>query len=42
MLYYHENTYLTKCGTYMHSQYKPKTDRGMTLVAHRKLLPNHS
>ena len=37
MLYYLENFALTKCRTYEHSRYKPRTGRGRTLVAHKKL-----
>jgi hypothetical protein len=37
ILYYLENGELTKCRTYGHSRYKPRTRRGMTLVAHKKL-----
>jgi len=35
MLYYLENDEMTKCRTYRHSHYKPKTSRGRTLVAHK-------
>ena len=38
MLYYLKNTYLTECKTYGHAQYKLRTDREKTLVAHRKLI----
>jgi len=37
MLYYLENVKLTECMTYRHSHYKPRTDRGKTLVAYKKL-----
>jgi len=37
MLYYLENAELTKCMTYGHSNYKPRTGRGNTLVAYKKL-----
>jgi hypothetical protein len=37
MLYHLENAELTKCRTCGHSRYKPRTDRGKTLVAHKKL-----
>jgi len=37
MLYYLENTKLTECMTYGHSHYKPRTGRGKTLVAYKKL-----
>jgi hypothetical protein len=37
MLYYLENVELTKCMTCRHSRYKPKTSRGKTLVAYKKL-----
>jgi hypothetical protein len=37
MLYYLENDELTKCMTCGHSRYKPRTDRGKTLVAYKKL-----
>jgi len=37
MLYYLENVELTKCMTCGHSHYKPKTGRGKTLVAYKKL-----
>ena len=37
MLYYLENVELTECMTYGHSRYKPRTDRGKTLVAYKKL-----
>jgi len=36
MLYYLENVELTKCRTYGHSCYKPRTDREKTLIAHKK------
>jgi hypothetical protein len=44
MLYYSENADFTKYKTCEHSQYKPKTSRGMTLIAHKKtkILSNHS
>jgi hypothetical protein len=37
ILYYLENTELTKCKTCGHSHYKPMTDRGKTVIAHIKL-----
>jgi len=37
MLYYLENTELTNCRTYRHTHSKPRTGRGRTFVAHRKL-----
>jgi hypothetical protein len=37
MLYYLENAELTECMTCEHSRYKPKTGRGKTLVAYKKL-----
>jgi len=37
MLYYLENAELTECMTCGHSYYKPKTSRGKTLVAYKKL-----
>jgi hypothetical protein len=37
MLYYLENVELTECMTCRHSHYKPKTSRGKTLVAYKKL-----
>jgi hypothetical protein len=37
MLYYLENAELTKCMTWGHSRYKPRTGRGKTLVAYKKL-----
>jgi hypothetical protein len=37
MLYYLENVELTKCMTCAHSHYKPRTGRGKTLVAYKKL-----
>jgi len=37
MLYYLENAELTECMTYEHSRYKPRTGRGKTLVAYKKL-----
>jgi len=37
MLYYLENAELTECMTYGHSRYKPRTGRGKTLVAYKKL-----
>jgi len=37
MLYYLENAELTECMTCGHSRYKPRTDRGKTLVAYKKL-----
>ena len=37
MLYYLENIKLTECRTCRHSCYKHMTDRGRTLVAHKKL-----
>jgi hypothetical protein len=37
MLYYLKNTYLTKCRTYGHAQYKPRTDRGKNLVIQRNM-----
>jgi len=37
MLYYLENAELTKCRTYEHYRYKPRTDREKTLRAHKKL-----
>jgi hypothetical protein len=36
MLYYRENTKLTKCKPYGHSHYKTRTGRWRTLVAHKK------
>ena len=37
MLYYLENGELTECMTYGNSHYKPRTGRGKTLVAYKKL-----
>jgi hypothetical protein len=37
MLYYLENAEMTECMTYGHSRYKPRTGRGNTLVAYKKL-----
>jgi len=37
MLYYLENVELTECMTCGHSRYKPKTGRGKTLMAYKKL-----
>jgi len=37
MLYYLENTEMIECMTCGHSRYKPRTGRGKTLVAYRKL-----
>jgi hypothetical protein len=37
MLYYLENAELTECITYGHSRYKPRTGRGKTLMAYKKL-----
>jgi len=37
MLYYLENAKLTECMTCGHSRNKPRTDRGKTLVAYKKL-----
>jgi len=37
MLYYLENAELTECMRCGHSRYKPRTDRGKTLVAYKKL-----
>jgi hypothetical protein len=37
MLYYLENTNLTKCRTYGHVQFKLKTSREKTLVEYRKI-----
>jgi hypothetical protein len=37
MLYYLKNAELTKCMTCGHSRYKPRTSRGKTLVAYKKL-----
>ena len=37
MLYYYENTGFNKCETCGHARYKPKTDRGRTLIAYRKI-----
>jgi hypothetical protein len=37
MLYYLGNAELTECMTYGHSRYKPRTGRGKTLVAYKKL-----
>jgi hypothetical protein len=38
MLYYLENTELIECKTCGHSRYKPRTDKGKTLVAYKKNL----
>jgi len=38
MLYYLENVELTKCRTYGHSHYKPRTSREKTIVIHKKKL----
>jgi hypothetical protein len=37
MLYYLENAELTECMTCRHSHYKPRTGRGKTLVAYKKI-----
>jgi len=37
MLYYLENAELTECMKWGHSRYKPRTGRGKTLVAYKKL-----
>jgi len=37
MLYYLENAEMTECMTCGHSRYKPRTGRGKTLVAYKKL-----
>jgi len=37
MLYYLENAEMTECMTYGHSRYKPRTGKGKTLVAYKKL-----
>jgi hypothetical protein len=37
ILYYLENAELTECMTCGHSRYKPRTGRGKTLVAYKKL-----
>jgi len=37
MLYYLENVELTECMTCGHSRYKPRTGRGKTLMAYKKL-----
>jgi hypothetical protein len=37
MLYYLENAELIECMTCRHSRYKPRTGRGKTLVAYKKL-----
>jgi hypothetical protein len=37
MLYYLENAELTECMTCGHSRYKPRTDRGKTLLTYKKL-----
>jgi len=37
MLYYLENTDLTKYRTYRHAHYKPRTSKGRTLVIYKKL-----
>jgi hypothetical protein len=37
MLYYLENAEMTECMTCGHSRYKPRTSRGKTLVAYKKL-----
>jgi len=37
MLYYLENAEMTVCMTCRHSRYKPRTGRGKTLVAYKKL-----
>jgi hypothetical protein len=37
MLYYLENVKMTECMTCGHSRYKPRTGRGKTLVAYKKL-----
>jgi len=37
MLYYLKNVELTECMTCGHSRYKPRTDRGKTPVAYKKL-----
>ena len=37
MLYYLENAKMTECMTCEHSRYKPRTGRGKTLVAYKKL-----
>jgi hypothetical protein len=41
MLYYLENAELTECMTCGHSRYKPRTGRGKTLVAYKKLIYFH-
>ena len=41
MLYYLENTELIKYRTCGHARYKPKIDRGRTLITHKKLI-NHT
>jgi hypothetical protein len=38
MLYYLKNTEMTECMTCRHSRYKPRTGRGKTLVAYKKLM----
>jgi hypothetical protein len=38
MLYYLENAELIECMTCGHSRYKPRTDRGKTLMAYKKLI----
>jgi hypothetical protein len=37
LLYYLKNIKLTECKTCGHARYKPKTDRGRTFIAYRKL-----
>jgi hypothetical protein len=37
MLYYLENAEMTECMTCRHSRYKPRTGRGKTLLAYKKL-----
>jgi len=37
MLYYLENAKITECMTCGHSRYKPRTGRGKTLVAYKRL-----
>jgi hypothetical protein len=37
ILYYLENAEMTECMTCRHSRYKPRTGRGKTLVAYKKL-----
>jgi hypothetical protein len=44
MLYYLENAEMIECMTCGHSHYKPRTGRGKTLVAYKKLryFPDHT